>query len=109
MEEIKALMTFDTVSKCDKECPAFYIYSWHFIALTGMRRGEVYGLQWDELNERIERYSDGERPMCLRKTREKKRIGKAALHGDLLYIDSLSVGELHQAAGMANAQVNHIL
>ena len=52
-EEIKALMTCDTVSKRGKECPAFYIYSWRFIALTGMRRGEVYGLQWDDLNESV--------------------------------------------------------
>lgn len=49
-DELHALMHCDTISKRGKECPVFYIYSWRFIALTGMRRGEVYGLQWDDLN-----------------------------------------------------------
>jgi len=32
-----------------KEEPAFYIHAWRFIVLTGLRRGECCGLQWDDI------------------------------------------------------------
>lgn len=48
-DAVEKLMTHSTVEKRGKEYEAFYIHSWRFTVLTGMRRGEVYGLQWADL------------------------------------------------------------
>lgn len=50
---VEKLMTNSTVEKRGKIQEAFYIHSWRFTVLTGMRRGEVYGLQWSDLNENV--------------------------------------------------------
>lgn len=49
-DDVQKLMQNSTVEKRGKEYQAFYIHSWRFTVLTGMRRGEVYGLQWDDLH-----------------------------------------------------------
>ena len=49
-DALHKLMHCGTVTKRGKECEAFYIHSWRFIALTGLRRGEAYALQWDDIN-----------------------------------------------------------
>ena len=52
-DAVEKLMTHSTVEKRGKEYEAFYIHSWRFTVLTGMRRGEVYGLQWADLDGNI--------------------------------------------------------
>lgn len=49
-DAVGRLMHNSTVTKRGKVEEAFYIHSWRFFVLTGMRRGEVYGLQWDDID-----------------------------------------------------------
>lgn len=48
-DDVQKLMKNSTVEKRGKEQQAFYIHSWRFTVLTGMRRGEVYGLKWEDI------------------------------------------------------------
>lgn len=43
----------DAVEKRGKLQEALCIHSWRYTALTGMRRGEVYGLQWKDLDDNV--------------------------------------------------------
>lgn len=56
-DALHTLMECGTVTKRGKECEAFYIHSWRFIALTGLRRGEAYALQWSDIQGDILRIS----------------------------------------------------
>lgn len=48
--DLKKLFSIDTMTVRQKNAPAFYIHAWRFIVLTGFRRGECCGLQWDDLH-----------------------------------------------------------
>lgn len=52
-DAVEKLMTNSAVEKRGKLQEAFYIHSWRFTVLTGMRRGEVYGLQWKDLDDNV--------------------------------------------------------
>lgn len=48
--DLQILMSRSTVEKRGKEVEAFYIHAWRMIVLTGMRRGELSGLKWQDLD-----------------------------------------------------------
>lgn len=49
-EDLKKLMQNSTVIKRGKEVEAFYIHAWRFYVLTGLRRGELCGMQAGDLD-----------------------------------------------------------
>lgn len=52
-DDLKKLFSIDTMTANGKTAQAFYIHAWRFIVLTGLRRGECCGLQWEDLNGNV--------------------------------------------------------
>jgi integrase len=56
-EQVKILFTHDQVPKRDTHgretlTTCFYIHAFRFIFLTGLRRGEAFGLKWSDINDK---------------------------------------------------------
>ena len=51
--ELKTLFTRDTITRYGKERPAFFIWAWRFAVVLGLRRGELCGLKWTDLNNGV--------------------------------------------------------
>jgi integrase len=44
-DDVRALFTVDTVTRYGQPVPCFFIHAWRFLVLTGLRPGEIAGLE----------------------------------------------------------------
>lgn len=51
--DLRVLFTDATVTLYNAKCPAFFIHAWRFIAVTGLRRGELCGLRNEDVSGRL--------------------------------------------------------
>lgn len=51
--DLKTLFTKDSVQRYGRDYPSFFIHAWRFIALTGLRRGELCGLRNTDICGRV--------------------------------------------------------
>ena len=47
--DLKTLFTSDTISRYGRNIPCHFIHAWRFLVMTGLRRGELCGLQQSDL------------------------------------------------------------
>lgn len=47
---LKKLFTIDSITHWGREEPSFFIHAWRFLVLTGLRRGELCGLQLADIS-----------------------------------------------------------
>ncbi|MDL2257550.1 tyrosine-type recombinase/integrase [Eubacteriales bacterium OttesenSCG-928-K08] len=52
-DDIKKLFANDTILHRGGQVPCFFIHAWRFIVLTGLRRGELAGLQKGDIKDRV--------------------------------------------------------
>ena len=52
-DQLKTLFHTDWITHWGKKEPCFYIHAWRFTVLTGLRRGEVCGLQWEDIQNNV--------------------------------------------------------
>lgn len=50
-KDIKTLFTEDTITLRGKEEKAFYIHAWRLIVILGLRRGELAGIKWSDIDD----------------------------------------------------------
>lgn len=50
-QDIKTLFTDDKITVRGKERQAFYIHSWRLIVILGLRRGELAGIKWADIDD----------------------------------------------------------
>lgn len=50
-DDMRTLFSEDTISYYGKEVRDIFIYSYRFLALSGLRRGEMLGLKWKDIQE----------------------------------------------------------
>ncbi len=51
--DIKLLFAHDTFARKGQQVPCFFIHAWRLLVLTGMRRGEVAGLQKGDIKDGV--------------------------------------------------------
>lgn len=49
-QDIKTLFTDDTITTYGKEKKVFYIHAWRLIVILGLRRGELAGIKWSDID-----------------------------------------------------------
>ena len=52
-DQLKKLFQIDWITHWGKKEQCFYIHAWRFIVLTGLRRGELCGLQWEDIHGNV--------------------------------------------------------
>ena len=52
-DQLKTLFNTDWITHWGKKEQCFYIHAWRFIVLTGLRRGELCGLQWADIQNNV--------------------------------------------------------
>ena len=52
-DQLKTLFHTDWITHWGKKEQCFYIHAWRFIVLTGLRRGELCGLQWEDIQDNV--------------------------------------------------------
>ncbi len=50
-DDIRILFSDPMIKKSGRMVVAHYIYAWRFLVLTGLRRGELCGLRWEDITE----------------------------------------------------------
>ncbi len=51
--DLKTLFSEDCITHYNKPTPCHYIHAWRFLVLTGLRRGELCGLKWADVQEGV--------------------------------------------------------
>jgi len=52
-EDLKTLFSCDTISHYGKDQLCYYIYAYRLIVVLGLRRGEISGIMWDDIDGNI--------------------------------------------------------
>jgi len=52
-DDINKLFSADYITKYNKQEPSFFIHAWRFILLTGLRRGELCGIENQDVKENV--------------------------------------------------------
>ena len=52
-EQVKTLFQMEWITRNGKQETSWCIHAWRFIVLTGLRRGECCGLQWEDINDNV--------------------------------------------------------
>ena len=52
-DQLKKLFQIDWITHWGKKEQCYYIHAWRFIVLTGLRRGELCGLQWEDIHDSV--------------------------------------------------------